>query len=172
MTRAVIIGNIISLAAAAFTAASAICRGRKKIYGYQAIQCVIMAVASVFFGSMSGIVTFVLCAARNTLAAYDRFDRRACVIFTVLVSVVGIASNNLGITGYIPVLTTVIYTIGSWKLKGEIAIKLNSALNLILWSIYDVIILDLVSLGVDAVCATLTVVSAVKIRKEKRRARS
>lgn len=155
----IIIGNIISMAAAVFTFLGSVSRGRKKIYGYQVIQCAVMAVASVVFGSWSGVTTFALCGIRNAFAAYDRLTARRTVIIAVLVGILGIISNNRGAVGLIPVIATIIYTAGSFALRSERKIKLNIALNLVLWAIYDLIIMDYVSAAIDFVTAAVTMVS-------------
>ena len=96
--------------AAVFTVSSSISTGRRKIYGYQACQCAVMIAASVFFGSISGVVTFAFCVLRNLMLMNDKFTKNACIIFMILLSVTGILSNNLGIIGLIPVVATDLYT--------------------------------------------------------------
>ena len=76
------------------------------------------------------------------LIAYDRFTPRRCLIFVLSVAAVGLAANNRGLIGLIPVVTTAIYTVGCLYARSPRAIKLNLILNLILWAICDLIILD------------------------------
>lgn len=157
--NAVIVGNICSFFAACFTLASAWSRDRKRIYLYQAAQCFILAAANIFFASVSGTTTLFLCALRNCLIAYDRFTPRRCLIFVLSVAAVGLAANNRGLIGLIPVVTTAIYTVGCLYARSPRAIKLNLILNLILWAIYDMIILDLVSFAVDTISAVMGTLS-------------
>lgn len=169
MSTNLIIGNLISVGAAVFTVASSLSHGRKKIYLYQTLQCLTMAAASVFFLSASGVTTFLLCAVRNYLVAYDRFTKKLCYVFLILIAVLGLISNNRGMPGLLPVVTTLIYTICSYLFMDDFKIKLNICMNLTLWAIYDVLILDLVSLVVDVITVTVTVVSIFKLKKDNKK---
>ena len=86
-------GNLCSFVAACFTLMSAWSRDRKRIYLYQAAQCFILAIANVFFASVSGTTTFLLCAARNCLVAWDRFTPRRCALFVASVAALGIRAG-------------------------------------------------------------------------------
>ena len=152
-------GNCISFLAACFTAAASWSKEKKHIYLYQSVQCFLLAIANIFFASLSGSLTLFLCGVRNLLTAYDRFTARLCGIFLILIIVPGFLSNNRGIIGILPVFTTVIYTVGCLYLKSENKIKGNIIVNLLLWSVYDILILDLVSFGVDMVSAFIAVIS-------------
>ena len=165
MEKMILAGNSISLLAACFTAASSWSKEKKHIYLYQTVQCFLLAIANVFFASFSGCVTLFLCSIRNLLTAYDKFTGRLCGIFLVLILVPGILTNNRGLTGLIPVVTTVIYTVGCLYLKTEKKIKGNIIINQILWSIYDILILDIVSFGVDMASALIAVIAL--FRKEE-----
>ena len=157
--RMLLIGNAVSFAAALFTFASAWSRDRARIYLWQAGQCLLLAVANVFFASLSGVTTFVLCAVRNFLIARDRFTGRLCVFFVAAVAAIGLAANNRGLVGLLPVVTTAVYTVACLYVRRTRAVKCNIIVNLVLWAIYDVFILDLVSCVVDGVGAVTAFLS-------------
>ena len=159
-----LIGNLCSFVAACFTFLSAWSRDKKRIYLYQAAQCVVLAGANIFFASISGVTTYALCTVRNLLLAYDRFTPRRCYAFTAAVAILGIAANNRGLVGLLPVVTTAVYTVGCLYAKGTKAIKLNIIVNLILWAVYDAFILDLVSCAVDSVSAVAALVSIIRFQ--------
>ena len=157
-----IIGNILSMAGGCFTWAASLARTRKWIYLHQVFQCLLLALASVFFISWSGVTTFILCAVRNLLLSVDRFDRKACFLFVAALLIIGLPANNLGLWGLIPVLASVAYTLGGFLAKKEIPMKLNMALELILWLIYELHIKDFSSTVVDGVTIVLAAVSMVR----------
>ena len=159
-----LIGNLCSFVAACFTFLSAWSRDKKRIYLYQAAQCLVLAGANIFFASISGVTTYALCTMRNLLLAYDRFTPRRCYAFTAAVAILGIAANNRGLVGLLPVVTTAVYTVGCLYAKGTKAIKLNIIVNLILWAVYDAFILDLVSCAVDSVSAVAALVSIIRFQ--------
>jgi hypothetical protein len=161
-----LIGNIISLAAACFTLASAWSGERKRIYLYQAVQCLLLSVANIFFFSISGVTTFVLCAIRNLLLARDRFTGKLCVVFVVSVAVVGIIANNRGVVGFLPIVTTALYTVVCLFAKRKKAVKWNIVVNLSLWAVYDLLISDYVSCAVDTGSAAAALISMARDRKD------
>lgn len=159
-----LIGNVISLIAALFTILSSLGHGRKKIYGFQGIQCFLMAVASIFFGSLSGMTTFLLCAVRNAVLAYDRYTKRIFILFLILIPALGVLSNNREMVGMLPVVTTIIYSVGQYYLHSDVKIKGNIALNLLLWAIYDFMVFDIVSAVVDTVSTIVTIGAMIRDR--------
>ena len=161
----IVAGNVISLVAAVFTFASAWSRDRKRVYLYQAVQCLIMAAANIFFFSVSGVTTFILCAIRNLLLAYDRFTGKLCIVFVILVGALGLAANNRGVIGLLPVVTTAVYTVGCLFAVRPKTIKANIAVNLTLWALYNILISDFVSFAVDAGSAGAAVISIARLDK-------
>lgn len=158
-------GNLISFVAACFTIASAWSANRKRIYLYQAIQCFLLALANIFFNSISGVTTYIICAARNALLAYDRFTARLCIITVTCVGIIGLAVNNRGFIGLIPVMTTALYTIVCFYAKRRVMIKMNIIVNLALWAVYDIMIHDYVSFSVDTGSAVIVVISILRWKK-------
>ena len=161
----ILAGNLCSFVAACFTVLSAWSRDRKRIYLYQAAQCLILAIANIFFASPSGTTTFLLCALRNCLIAWERYSGKSCALFVVSVAAVGLLANNRGLVGLIPVVTTAVYTVGCYYVKSTPAIKLNLIVNSVLWTVYDLVICDYVSAAADSVSAVTALVSLMRIRK-------
>ena len=157
-----LIGNCISFAGACFTLLSAWSRDRKRIYLFQAAQCLLLSVANIFFASVSGVTTCALCAVRNRLLAYDRFTARCCALFVVAVAALGLYANNRGIVGLLPIISTVLYTLGCFFAKRTKAIKLNMIVNLVLWAAYDLLVGDFVSAAVDSVSAVTALASILR----------
>ncbi len=162
----ILIGNGIAIFAAIFTILSSFSHGKKKIYGYQVLQCFFRALAQIFFFSYSGLTTLVLCAVRNILVAYDRFTKTLCIVFMIMITVLGIMANNRGIIGLIPIITTLIYTFGSYLYHDDYKIKMNITLNMVLWAIYDFMILDFVSGMIDTGSAFITIAAILKDKKQ------
>lgn len=160
-----IIGNCISLIAAVFTAMSSWSKDRQRIYFYQVCQCMLLALGSVFFASYAGIVTLLVCAWRNYLASRGKLTRTWTAICLVIIVVFGLAVNNRGAIGYLVVATNVIYSLGCYLARSEIAIKGNIILNLTLWILYEVFILDIPSAVADAAALITAVVSLFRPAK-------
>jgi hypothetical protein len=154
-----LLGNAVSFIAACFTLASSWSRERRKIYLFQAAQCLLLAGANIFFASLSGVTTCLLCALRNLLLAYDRLTKKRCYLLVLLVTAIGAAANNRGLLGLLPVAATAVYSVVCLRAQKTKAIKLNIVLNLLLWAVYDYFILDYVSCAVDSVSALVALAS-------------
>lgn len=161
------IGNCISAIAAVFTALSSWSKDRKSIYGYQVVQCLLLSLASVFFASRSGIVTLLVCAWRNYLAARDRLTKGRILICLVLIAVFGLLVNNRGVIGLLVVFTNVIYSLGMYFAKSELAIKCNIMLNLTLWLVYEILIIDIPSAAADAIGLAAAAASLLRKNPQK-----
>lgn len=165
---ALIIGNFISLIAAVFTAMSSWSREKARIYTYQVCQCLLLALGSVFFASYAGIVTLLVCAWRNYLASKDKLTRKWIFFCIWMIAVFGLAVNNRGVIGLLVVATNVIYSLGVYYAKSEKAIKYNMILNLTLWIVYEVFIIDIPSAIADAVGLITAVLSLFRPNKRQK----
>ena len=89
------------------------------------------------------------------------------VICTVLTVGIGVAVNNRGLIGLIPVAATVQLTLCNYFVKSLRGVKWSFLVNVILWTIYSYCILDIAYGTASAVIAVLTVISLIRlIRKE------
>lgn len=166
MTGNLLIGNGISLIAAVFTAKSSWAKDTWHIYIYQVVQCLLLALASVFFQSWAGIVSLLGCALRNYFAAIGRLDKKLTFLCLLLVLVPGILLNNRGYIGWIVLAANGVYTLGVYLARKELAIKLNMILNLALWMLYELLITDIPSLIADGIGLGAAVLSVARIAFE------
>lgn len=166
--KMIIIGNMISFVAACFTISSSYAKTNYQTYIQQSIQCFLLAIASIFFHSYSGLATLLLCSIRNYIVAIDKFNKTLCILFLISLGLIGILVNNLGVVGLIPVFATLIYTIGSLILNDEILVKLHVILNLFLWAVYDFFILDIMSICVDTFSIIVAFVAIYQIYKQRK----
>lgn len=153
-----LIGNAISLVAAWFTARSSWAKDRWHIYINQMLQCLLLALASVFFRSYAGIVMLLISALRNFLAARDQLNR-GVVALCLLALIPGILVNNRGWVGWIVIAAHISYTLGMYFVRREKAIKWNMIVNLSLWALYDGLIWDVPSFFSDSIGLGLAIAS-------------
>lgn len=159
MNQTILIGNLISILSAYFMIKSSISTGKKKIFTYQSLQNLVLGISNIFLGSFSGVTTHLLSGIRNMLVANNYFSKKLCVIILFATTSLGLYTNTRGLLGTIPISATILYTLGSYLFTKDNYIKLNLALNMILWSIYDLSILNFVSFGIDIVIVLITLYS-------------
>lgn len=150
-----IIGNGISFVAAIFMVASCVVKRKRTIFLCQFLECALLAVASVFFGSLAGMATLVLSAIRNLLVANDRYTKPMMTVFLILTIVAGVLANTRGLVGLLPVFATVEYTICCHYIVGEKATKCSIFVNVLLWVIYSFLICDLSTAVSDTIVLLL-----------------
>lgn len=160
-----LIANCISAVSAIFTCLSCYSKDKARIYYYQVGQCLALAIANIFFNSYAGIITLILCALRNFLLGKDIYNKYVCVSLAAGMLILGALLNNNGGIGWIVIVANVIYTIGGYFAKNELTIKSNIILDLILWMIYEVLIIDIPSLIADAVALIIAAASIVRYCK-------
>lgn len=163
-----IIANLISFLAAICTCLSSWSKETDKIYYYQVGQCLLLAVASFFFNSYAGIATLLICSLRNFLLGKGIYNKQICISLTIAMFILGVIFNNSGYVGWIIIAANVIYTLGAFFAKNELTIKLNMILDLVLWMIYEIIIIDIPSLVADSIAVVIAIIAIIRYLRSTR----
>ena len=158
----ILIGNIISFAAAIFLAVSCVAKSRKQIFILQFMNCAVLAVASYFFGSYAAITTLALCCIRNIFIMKDKFSVPIMTVILILVIACGILTNNRGIIGLLPVIATVEYTICCHYITDVGKTRISILVNEAIWIIYSFLVLDFSTAITDIIVVTVDIVSIAK----------
>ena len=158
--------SALSVLTAFFTAASAWVPDRKKSFILMVIQCLVYSAASWFYGVYATIPMMLLSALRNYLIAEERFTLKICIPFCAAAAVLGLAFNNAGIIGIVPVLATVQMSLTCCLFRGLLSSKMSITGNLILWLIYDILIRDVASFIMDCISTMTGLAAIVRIRRD------
>ena len=164
-----LIANIFSFFSACFTIASAWTKDPKRTYYYQVGQCLIYAVAAYFFGVYATIIMMLVNAFRNYLVGSSRYTVKWMALCSVLSLIIGLIVNDHSIAGYISIIMTVYYTISSFYLTEAKAVKINVAIDLSMWFVYDLLVLDVPSGIVDSASVILALIALVRIIRDEKR---
>ncbi len=105
----IITGNIIGLIAAIIMMLSGVIKSKKKILIWQTIQIGITVISNIILGGITGIIVNLLSVIRNILCYKDKLNIIAKIIISSLATIISIKFNNLGIVGYLPVISTLTY---------------------------------------------------------------
>lgn len=158
----ILIGNIISFAAAIFLAVSCVVKSRKQIFILQFMNCAVLAVASYFFGSYAAITTLALCCIRNIFIMKDKFSVPVMTVILILVIACGVLTNNRGLIGLLPVIATVEYTICCHYITDVGKTRISILVNEAIWIIYSFLVLDFSTAITDIIVVTVDIVSIAK----------
>ena len=159
----IIIGNIISFVAAMFMTTSCLIKDKKKIFFLQSMECITLAVASVFFKAYAGVATLLISALRNYIVSKDKFSTKVMYIFIALTAFLGFLTNNRGVIGLIPVAATIQFTLCQKYCKKLFSIKLMIFVNTFAWVVYSLIIKDYSTAFFYIIATTACLVSIISM---------
>lgn len=168
MDNNLIIGNVCTLLAMGANAASSTRKSVKGVLRVQNLSQVIYFLSAVVLGGYSAAVQNVVSILRNITAIRNIKSRTLEWILTGAGVVLGIAFNNRGLMGWLPVLANLQYTLVIFCLKdNERALKLSFLLSSISFAVFNIVLRNYVGVVSDFTVAVITAVVLVKgmIRK-------
>ena len=167
-----ILGNIFSFLSAVCIAASVIKKNKKHLVKWQIWDEVFCVFAHIAFGAWAALTTNSLSLFRNILSYRRKLNKRRAYWLLVLNIVIGLAVNNLGYIGWMPILATSTYTYYMYKTKNDQGMRYALILNLSLWFVHDLYIMAYPSAIMDVGLVIWTFVQALKRMKQNKRALS
>ena len=160
-----LLGNAISLVAAAFIAASCCVHDTRKVSLLQIGANLVLALSSVVLGAWSGLVTLLLSSLRMLLILYNTYNRWQMIVFCVLTVAVGLWVNTRGLLGLLPIVATVQLTVQSYLAHDLYSVKRSIARNLLFGAICCAFLLDIVSGVCDLINFILGVAALCRMRR-------
>ena len=140
-----------------------------KKFSFQLMDCLLLAIAQLIFGVPSGAVALFLGVLRNLCIILGRYNLFAMISFSCATLILCLVANSSGLLGAIPILATLLLTVGMYYARGIIATKTVIFINLILWSVYSFLIFDFatgISNAVSAIICAITITASL-FGKEK-----
>lgn len=160
------IATCLSFITACFTFAASWTKDPSRTYMYQVGQCLVYSVAAYFYGVYPCIIMMLINGLRNYLIAKEKYKAVYCIIFSALALVLGLWTNTSGIIGLLTVFATIQYSVCSYYLKNDIWVKINVAVNLMIWLCYDILVRDIFSGCMDSIGTVLAVITVFRILKD------
>ena len=163
---AVILGNICSLLAMVTDSISASRKTASGVLLVQNISQLFYGIGSILLKGYSGAVQNAVSIIRN-FVAIRKIDSKVLEWFLVALGVVlGLAFNNLGAVGYLPVIANLQYTLAVFRFRdNERALKLSFQVTVAMFALFNLFILNLVGFFTNL---TVFVTSQLMILKQKK----
>ena len=160
---AIIIGNILSLCA---MISDSISGTRKKHSQIMAVQIV----SQFFYGASSFVLKGYSSTVQNVVAVFRNFaamkNIKSKVLEWILILagvVLGIVFNNRGLLGWLPIIANLEYSICVFKFKeNEKALKLAFIINMVMYAVFSLVIMNYVGTISCSVIAITTAISLIK----------
>lgn len=162
----IIIGNVISLIATGFMISSSLVNKRKTLFLLQTINAVLLIISSLFLFAYSGAMALFTTAIRNYAISIDKFSKKIMIFCVILTIILGLISNNRGLIGLLPIIATCEYSICGYYFEDIRQTKMSLCINLFLWVMYSVSILDIPTALTDFTTFSISAVYLLKTRKK------
>lgn len=165
----VLIANGVALVGALLMAGIGLLKKKEQILLVQCVQFAIQGAANLMLGGMTGLISNGVSIARNLFCLKFEYTSLWKVVFMAVQVVLSAGGNNLGLLGWLPVISAVIYT---WflDLKDEVQLKTVMIIAQIMWVVYDFMLMNYVSFAFDLLTICSNLMGIRLILKERRAA--
>lgn len=162
-----IIGNIIALIASILMIIISCLKTKKEIIITQTIQITLLAISSFILGGITGAIINLITIIRNILCYKNKLNKTNIFLIITLLVLTTILFNNINLLGFLPLISTIIYTIFI-NTKSTIKLKILILLNMICWGIYDFCIMSYTSAIFEAISTITSLISLRQLLKNKK----
>ncbi len=162
----VIIGNVISFVAAFFLCMSGIAKSKSGIYFFQYLECVCLIISQLVFLQVAGAVSMLFGAVRNYLASKDKYSLRFMVLIFFAIGALGFILNTGGAIGLIPVFASLFVTVTACLVKSFPLVRITVIINLAMWVVYSILILDVVTAVTNFVALIINTVTLILYKRK------
>ena len=163
-----IVGNVGSLLAMLTDSFSSTRKTAKGVLMVQNLSQVIYGISTVVLGGYSAAVQNVVSILRNLVAIRGIRSKVLEWILVALGVVLGLALNNLGFMGLLPVVANFQYTLAVFRFQdNERALKVSFFFAVVMYAVFNIAIYNVVGVICNSVVAVTTAVYLLKGNKKK-----
>ena len=166
----VIVGNACSLCAMVTDSISGNRKKHSQILAVQMLSQLFYGAGSIILKGYSSTAQNVVAILRNLAAMKNVRSRAVEWILISLGVALGIAFNNRGWIGWLPIVANLEYSIAVFRFKDdEKSLKLAFIVNMLMYSIFSVAILNYVGAASNIVVAVTTTVALIRGERRGKR---
>ena len=132
----ILIANIFAFVGASLMAGIGLLKKKQQILIVQCVQFLIMGIANLLLGGVTGFISNIASIVRNLFCLKWEYTTPWKLVFIVMQILLSAGANNLGLLGWFPVISAIIFT---WflDLKNEVHLKIVIIFAQLLWIFYD-----------------------------------
>ena len=159
----IIIGNLCSLLAMITDSISSTRKSTKEVLLFQSLSQIIYCVGTVILKGYSGAVQNLVSLFRNIFALSGKKSKALEWVFVALGVILGLALNNLGLMGLLPVIANFQYTIAIFRFKdNERALKISFLICVAMFIGFNAVIYNVVGVISNTVIFITTAAAIIK----------
>lgn len=159
----ILVGNVCSLGAMVTDSISGTREKRSEILAIQMLSQVFFGVGSIILKGYSSTAQNVVAILRNLAAIKNGRSRAVEWTLIALGVVLGVAFNNRGLLGWLPVVANLEYSVAVFRFRDdERRLKLVFLVNMLMYSVFSFAILNFVGGAANIFVAVTTAVSLLR----------
>lgn len=163
-----IVGNACSLLAMVSDSVSNTRKTTRSVLLVQSVSQAFYCVGSVVLGGYSGAVQNAMSVVRNAVAIKKIQSRFLEWLLVILGIILGVAFNNLGLVGWLPILGNLEYTLAVFYFKeNERALKIAFLISVVLFGTFNGFIYNLVGVVTNAVVLITGILTLIREKKQE-----
>ena len=162
-----IIGNLCTLLAMGSNAISSTRKTVKGVLAMQNVSQVIYCFSAIVLKGYSAAVQNAVSFFRNLAAIWNIRSKALEWVLIAAAAVLGVAFNNRGLMGLLPVVGNLQYTLAIFRFKGqERILKTSFLLSVVSFVIFNFVIQNYVGVVCDSVVIITTAIVLIRDRKK------
>ena len=162
----VLIANIISLVGAVIMVVIGFIPERSRILKLQCVQWLILGIANVMLGGVTGLISNLVSIVRNLWSLKRELTRPVILFFIALQIALSIPFNTLGLLGWLPTVAAIAFTL-FLNSKDARVLKLAIIFGQVLWSIFDFSLMNYSAFAFDIFTIISSLVGIWQLRKAR-----
>ncbi|MBQ7600300.1 MAG: YgjV family protein [Clostridia bacterium] len=165
----IIIGNICSVLGMASDSFSSTRKTNRSMLLVQIISQVFYGTGSFVLKGYSAVVQNAVTVARNLIALKGKTNRIIEWIMILAGVFLGVAFNNRGLMGYLPIVANLEYSISVFYVKSERGLKVSFMVSSAMFSVFNLLLQNYVGFVTNIVVAVITLVAILRHGKKGER---
>ena len=162
----ILVGNVCSLLAMVTDSFSSTRKTTKGVLLVQNVSQLIYGIGTVILGGYSGAVQNGVSILRNFVAIRGIRSKALEWVLAALGVVLGLAFNNLGFMGLLPVIANLQYTLAIFRFQdNERALKVSFMISVAMFGVFNIAIYNVVGVIANSAVAVTTAVYLLKGKK-------
>ena len=160
-----LLAQVFSAIGALCVAISSFAKSKHKMLVWQITDYIFTAIANLLLGGYTGALTISISIIRNSLMVKKKMTKAILTILIIIQIIVGSYLNQLGLIGYLPIISSVSYSLAIAITRNLQWLRWVIIENMLLWLIYDLTIQAYPAAVTDITITLTTLIAIIKNRK-------
>ena len=163
-TQIVLIANGISILGAILMVAIGLIKSKKGVLLAQCGQFTLLGLSNLLLGGLTGVIVDIVSIIRNVYCSKRNMTWPVKIAFIVIQLIIAVPMNKIGWLGWLPIISTSIFTLFIDVKKDE-HLKILIIFTTMFWVVYDFGLMNYTASLFDALSIVSNVVGLIMILK-------